>query len=110
MKNPSDLPGGSVPQWTLGDRLRKARVWAGIDRAAMADDIGMTDRTISNYELDQTRVPKLVVQQYALRTGVPIEWLFTGEAPAESPDGGVPRSILGDTRRYVHRFPQILAA
>lgn len=42
----------------------------------MADDIGVTDRTISNYELDSTRVPKLVVKQYALRTGVPVEWLM----------------------------------
>lgn len=75
MKNPTDLPAGNVPQWTLGDRLRKARTTAGIERPDMADDIGCTERTISSYELDQTRVPKLVIRQYALRTGVPLEWL-----------------------------------
>lgn len=83
MKNPEDLAGANVPRWTLGDRLRKARTWAGIERADMADDIGVTDRTISNYELDSTRPPKLVIKQYALRTGVPIEWLTDEIFPSE---------------------------
>lgn len=77
MKNPQDLPaGGNVPVWTLGDRLRKARTWRGIEREDMAQSIGCTTRTISNYELDQTRPPKLVINHYALMTGVPIEWLM----------------------------------
>lgn len=42
----------------------------------MAASIGCSDRTVSNYELDQTRPPKLVINHYALMTGVPIEWLM----------------------------------
>lgn len=92
MKNPSDLPGGKVPQWTLGDRLRKARHEAGIDITDMADDIGVTPRTISNYELDATRAPKLVIRQYALRTGVPVAWL---EGGTFHPEGDNVRVIIG---------------
>lgn len=95
MKNPHDLAHG-IPPWTLGDRLRKARTHAGVSREAMAEDIGCTDRTISNYELDQTRVPKLVVNQYALRCRVPIEWLVSGD---DGGDGGV-RTTGAVTTRY----------
>jgi len=44
----------------------------------MAASIGVTDRTVSNYELDSTRAPKLVINHYALLTGVSVEWLLTG--------------------------------
>ena len=87
MANVSILPGGSIPgtdpdpEWTLGDRLRKARTRAGIDRADVAAEAGCTDATISNYELDRTRVPKLVVELYARMTRVRYEWLANDLRP-----------------------------
>jgi transcriptional regulator with XRE-family HTH domain len=67
-----------IPEWTLGDRLRKARLYANVSTEEMAEDIGRTIHTISNYERDFTKAPLLVIRQYALRTGVPFEWLLTG--------------------------------
>lgn len=72
-----------IPQWTLGDRLRKARQFANVSTEEMATDIGRTVHTISNYERDFTRAPLLVLRQYAMRCNVPLEWLQTGEV-AES--------------------------
>ena len=69
----------TIPAWTLGDRLRKARAIAGIETDEMARDIGRTRRTITNYENDATTAPLLVVRQYAMRCSVPFEWLSTGE-------------------------------
>ena len=74
-----------VPGWTLGDRLRKARRSAGVDREEMADVIGRTPRTVANYENGDTIAPKLVVREYALRCGVPYSWLMTGVAPRNVP-------------------------
>jgi transcriptional regulator with XRE-family HTH domain len=70
----------ATPQWTVGDRLRKARTWAGITVEAMAADIGRSDRTVRNYETDATTVPLLVLRQYAICCGVDVAWL-TGELP-----------------------------
>ena len=47
----------------------------GIERLEMAAGCGVTERTISNYELDQTKVPKLVVAYYAARCDVSYDWL-----------------------------------
>jgi transcriptional regulator with XRE-family HTH domain len=82
----------TAPQWTVGDRLRKARTWAGITVEAMAADIGRSDRTIRNYETDTTTVPLLVLRQYATVTGVSIDWL-TG-ADTEANIIGYPLSAL----------------
>lgn len=67
--------GIELPKWTPGDRLRKAREHAGVTAEEMAVEIGRTARTVRNYELDATPAPLLVVRQYALRCGVPVEWL-----------------------------------
>lgn len=89
---------GGIPQWTLGDRLRKARETAGVDREEMAADIGRSVRTISNYESGSTTAPLLVVRQYALRCQVPIDWLQSGSTGG-GPSGGA-RATGPVTTRY----------
>lgn len=69
-----EKPGG-IPQWTLGDRLRKARETAGVTVEEMAADIGRSDRTVRNYESDATTAPLLVIRQYGFRCQVSFEWL-----------------------------------
>jgi transcriptional regulator with XRE-family HTH domain len=75
VKHAEDLPPGSVPEWTLGDRLRKARIWAGLTTDEMAAELDVTTRTVTNYESDHTRPRRPVIALWALRTGVPFEWL-----------------------------------
>ena len=67
--------------WTLGERLAKARRIAGIDRQEMADYLGLTTQAVGHYEGDR-RTPKLgVLRLWALRCGVPLEWLQYGDTP-----------------------------
>jgi len=76
---------GNIPTWTQGDRLRKAREWAGLDQDQLADRMGVSRGSISNYERDKgDRL--IVINAWALSTGVPKVWLLTGERPG--PDEG----------------------
>jgi transcriptional regulator with XRE-family HTH domain len=77
-----------IPEWSLGERLRKARAWAGVSVEQLAADIGRTSRTIRNYENDATTAPLLVLKCYAMRTRVPVRWFQTGEdcGPDDDPE------------------------
>lgn len=94
MRNPEDLPSGTIPRWTLGDRLRKAREYAGVSREELADDLDVTPRTISNYETDHSRPRRPVIRLYAMRCGVSFDWLV---GDAFHPEG--------DNLRVTMRYP-----
>lgn len=82
--------GRGVPEFDIHDRLRKARELSGLDRAALADEIGVSRNTIGNYEGRATsHLKPIVLRQWALRTGVPYQWLLTGEGSRHDrgPDG-----------------------
>lgn len=74
-----------VPEFTMGDRLRKAReaIGAGVDE--FADAIGVSRNTITNYERDHVTPRKVVLNAWVLHTGVPMSWIKTGIAPSPSP-------------------------
>lgn len=81
------------PQFTIGDRLRKARTQLGpdMDAAAFADLIGVSRGTITNYELEKTPAEKMrpiVLNAWALATGVDVEWIRTGVLPVDPPNPG----------------------
>ena len=83
---------GAVPQWTQADRFRKAR--ESMNPQPTQDEFAAmleVDRnTVSNYESGRTTRPmKSTVTRWALISGVPREWLETGESPHPGiPDGG----------------------
>ena len=82
---------GVIPQFTVGDRLRKARELTGLEQGPFAEQIGVSRNTVGNYESGHTtRVKPIVLKAWSLRTGVPVEWLETGaENPRPAgPDGG----------------------
>lgn len=73
----------NIPQWTLGDRLRKARQATGLSREEFADQILVSERTVANYETGATTHPKkLILQQWAEATDVPYWWLVGDQEPA----------------------------
>ena len=84
------VPG--VPEWTKGDRLGKALDYAHVSVAEMAEYLDVSRNTVGNYINDRTRVPGAVMRLWAMRTGVPLEWLETGDTPKrprpDGPDGG----------------------
>lgn len=78
---------GLIPSWTQGDRLGKALRSQGITNQEMADYLGVSRNTITNYIHDNRKVPLGTLRLWAMRTGVPLAWLETGVAPTED-DGG----------------------
>ncbi len=72
---------GAVPEWTLGDRLRKAREHAGLTQAELAELIGIARSSVVSYEIGRTEPSRPVVLSWSLATGVATEWVL-GWAPA----------------------------
>jgi len=90
---------GVVPVFTEADRMRKARELTGLDRAHFADLVGVSAKTVLNYETGATtRIKPLVRRAWALATGVSVRWLQTGETPRpDDPAGGLlnPDAVRG---------------
>lgn len=68
----SDAP--SVPEWSQGDRLRKARDSAGLDQDDLAMELGVSRQAISKWE-NGAPIKRAYVKVWAVRCGVPFEWL-----------------------------------
>jgi transcriptional regulator with XRE-family HTH domain len=101
----------SLPVWTLGDRLRKARDHAGLSVQEMADDLGVSRTTISKYEHDATGkrgVPRMAILRYADVSGIPIEWIETGTT--DSDEGGSTLSTWTPSTPGQGSFPFLLVA
>lgn len=79
---------GTIPAFSRGDRLRKARELTNLSIAEFADRLGVSPKTVGNAELDRVKVRTITLRAWALATGVPLEWLETGEAPRPRPDDG----------------------
>lgn len=71
-------PDAVVPEWTLGDRMKKAREHAGLSQGELAARIGISMSSVSRYEVDKTAPGRPVLLSWALCTGVSLEWLLGG--------------------------------
>lgn len=76
--------GLGVPEWTVSDRLRKAREVRGYRQQELADRMGLTRRTIGALERGETKIERRNLLAWAMATGVPPEWLEHGWAPRGS--------------------------
>ena len=82
----------TIPEWTPGDRFRKAREVLGLSQTGFAKLLGITKTTVSNYETGSTtNYRTIIVRQWALATGVSERWILTGHGDT-GPDtpGGLP--------------------
>lgn len=66
-----------VPEWTFGERLRKARRHVGLNQQAMADALGVKVQRYSNWEADANLPRQLfeVCTQVERISGFPADWL-----------------------------------
>ena len=71
-------PIGFTPEWTLGDRLRKARKQTGMTQRAFADAIGEEHSRYSQWEADNNRPRHLVevCQSIESISGVSAAWIL----------------------------------
>jgi transcriptional regulator with XRE-family HTH domain len=72
---------GNVPQFDMADRLRKALRQAGLSVQDMAEYLGVSRNSVGNWINGRTAPTKPALMLWAMRTGVPFEWLQTGESP-----------------------------
>jgi len=85
----------TVPTWTLGDRLRKARKHAHLGSQGMADTLGCHRNTIINWEVDRTTPTIDVIVRWSKATGVPVEWIIGDYDPDAQVD-----DVVSVTDRY----------
>ena len=80
----------TVPEWTLGDRLRKARRLTGMTQAQFAAAIGEEAKAYSQWEADNNRPRHMVEVCQAVEqlTGVSAAWLLGLVVPAPGGSGG----------------------
>jgi transcriptional regulator with XRE-family HTH domain len=88
-----------VPEWTVGDRIRKAREFRGLSRQDVVDKDftqEFTVRIIGNYEAGITKPRPSALKALANLIQISYEWLESGKAPTgpEGPDGGVPNNVV----------------
>lgn len=82
------VTGGVVPDWTMSDRLRKAREFAGLSQGELAEAVDLSPRAVGNYEAGR-RVPRRpAILAWSAATGVSMFWLENGENPPSGDDGG----------------------
>ncbi len=79
----------TVPQWTPGDRLRKARVSAGLSQAELAFGTGIARTSIVSYEADRTGPSRPVLLAWSMATGISFEWLCHGDTGKCGPGKGI---------------------
>lgn len=108
-------PQKHIPAWTKADRLRKAREDAGFTPAQIAELIGISRKTVWNYETGSTRPLRPILSAWAEVTGTYVEWLETGEPPFQDSrlvTSGTGRSLTHDydTIRALTRTALALAA
>lgn len=83
----------TVPEWTLGWRMQRALTHAHLHVEQMSDELGVSRSTVSRWINDKGPVRPIYLKQWALRCGVPYEWLATGvkQSSVSPPFVGVSR-------------------
>lgn len=83
----------TIPEWTLGDRLRKAREHAKVKQEAIATRLNVGVSSVSNWESDGQPGRKVtmleLIECYAEITGVDAAWIAgfrTGSSTTFSDD------------------------
>lgn len=76
-----------VPEFDLADRMRKALRQSGVGALEMADYLGVSRNTVSNWINGRVPPGKQSIRLWAMKTGVPYEWLHDGVSSSPSPSG-----------------------
>ena len=101
---------GSIPEIVLRHRLRIAREEAGLSVQGLAERMGVARNTVGNAEAGKGTPRKVVLNAWALATGVDIDWLKTGERPhQDGPGGGETCPQSGSNRRPADYKGDVLA-
>ncbi len=81
------------PAWTLLDRLKYARLLAGMEQAEIAARLGVARTTVSAWETGRTEPSATNFVRWAHVTGQPLEWLAEGINDKTPAEAGVVSSV-----------------
>ena len=87
MSTTEAAPGVAVPEFDLADRMRKALRTSGVGVQEMADYLGVARNTVSTWINGRIEPSTQTKRLWALRTGVPFEWLDRGEVTPANDEG-----------------------
>lgn len=73
--------------WTLGDRLRKAREYAGLTQKELGETLGVARDSVRRWEGDKSVPHRPVLRMWAMRCGVLYEWLTGADGPHDGQNG-----------------------
>jgi transcriptional regulator with XRE-family HTH domain len=85
--------GGEVPEWTLGNRLWRARTHAQLTQQELATKLGVGLRVVKEGEADKRGPKRWVVLAWAMVCGVDASWLETGERSGRDDGPGQDTSV-----------------
>lgn len=94
----------NIPPITLATRLRLAREWRALDQQVLADQVGISRATVSNYETGKTTPGKLELNAWAVICDVDVEWLKTGIVGV-GPTGLEPMTSTVESQRLADILP-----
>jgi transcriptional regulator with XRE-family HTH domain len=97
-----------IPEWDLCDRLAKSLRTADMSVGDMAEYFDVHRNTVSGWVHGRIRVDTRTLRLWAMRTGVPYEWLRDGTAPSNG--GGEPQqTVSGDGPVFLAPKPVVLS-
>ena len=94
-----------MPEFDKADRLRKALRVADLGVQDIADYLGVSRNTVGSWINGRTEPNVGYTRLWALRTGVPFEWLRTGKSPDQ--EGPGPGAQVTTARRSRSVLPRL---
>jgi transcriptional regulator with XRE-family HTH domain len=73
-------------QQTIADRLNKSLKYAGMSHNEMAEYLEIHRNTLGGYCTGKTQIRSVTLRVWAMRVGLPIEWLQHGTWPETEPE------------------------
>ena len=109
MTSTMSAPMGTIPTFSMGDRLRKAREVADLKQGELAERIGISRTAVVNAERG-AHPRELTLRAWSMATGVSLTWIKTGMAPSSGDDGADQGRLRESNPRPIHYKAISLAA
>jgi transcriptional regulator with XRE-family HTH domain len=107
----------SLLRFDLGDRLRRSLRITDIGVAEIAEELGVSRVTVSKWLNGRAEPSRATMMAWSMATGVPLQWILTGEVPGndENPWPGGPggrslRRLDSNQQPSDYRFMQVTEA
>lgn len=91
--------------WTMQDRLQKTLDVLHLSHEQMGAELGYSRNRIGDFIAGRATPRRTVLIAWAMRCGVSVEWLETGEWPDDSGDPGTPADQPFGDRRWSMQSP-----